>query len=613
MCGIAGIVSNIPLNTGEHLVQMMLSSIAHRGPNGEDMYIDQSQRVVLGHRRLSIIDPTLSMQPMHYHERGLVITFNGCIYNYLELRSELTALGHRFVTSGDTEVILKAYAQWGTSCVEQFNGIFAFAIWDQKDNILFCARDRIGVKPFYYHYDNGIFQFCSEIKGLLKSGLYFPTINNQAMDNYFTYQFFIGSETLFYNIFQLEPGYSLLIKEGKIIKQCYWSIDRVEEEEALKEENVIELIQELLHDAIKLNLRSDVRIGAYLSGGFDSTIIVLLSKILEPNLELELFTGAFSEFQGYDESHYAKLVAQHTNFNHHIAYFNANDFEKNICKIIWHMDHPTAGIGVFPQYMLSKLVNQHVKVVLGGQGGDEIFAGYTRYFIMMIAENLYKSNKDVFIAQFLQNKQLAGYQDYFRTFVNRSVSENLQYPNNYFYLIQRNSGLFRNSDISKVQENFKNLFYNHRLTSLKKILIFDIKTHLRALLHVEDRVSMANGLESRVPLLDHRLVELMLRIPSKLFQGEQKSLLKKAMQPIMLPEIMNRTDKMGFPVPFNQWVNGELRDYIIDTLAKGRIIDHGFVKKVDLINMLDNNRLIFNRELWGALCLELWLKEFIVN
>ncbi|XVN43025.1 MAG: asparagine synthase (glutamine-hydrolyzing) [Candidatus Rickettsia vulgarisii] len=610
MCGIAGIVGKDPLDGIEHSVQMMLDTIAHRGPNGQGMYIDQTKRTVLGHRRLSIIDPALSAQPMHYHQYGLVITFNGCIYNYIELRSELINLGHKFDTNGDTEVILKAYAQWGTKSVEKFNGIFAFAIWDEKNDLLFCSRDRIGVKPFYYQCKNKIFQFCSEIKGLLKSGLYSPNINNQALNNYFSYQFLIENETLFNNIFQLEPGYNLIVKDGEIKKDCYWSIDNFEEDDSLKEDRVIEMLQDLLNDAVKLNLRSDVPIGTYLSGGFDSSSIALLSKILEPKGEIELFTGAFSGIQ-YDESNYAKLVANHTNYSHHIVYFTADDFAKNMRKIIWHMDEPEAGIGVFPQYMISKFANKHVKVVLGGQGGDEIFAGYTRYFMMMLAENLNKTNKDEFINQALQNKQLDGYQDYFRSFVNPSINGSLEYPDNYFYLIQRSAGLFKDSNINELQEKFRHLFHKPRLTILKKMLRFDIKTHLRALLHVEDRVSMAYALESRVPLLDHRLIELMLRIPSKLlYQDGQKSLFKKAMKPVMLPEIMNRTDKMGFPVPFNQWVHGELREYIIDTLKIGKIVENDFIKKADLQNMLDNTN-GFSRALWGALCLELWLQEFM--
>lgn len=609
MCGIAGIVGKNASNKFERLVQKMLDSIAHRGPNGQGLYIDSTQKAVLGHRRLSIIDPALSAQPMHYRERGLVITFNGCIYNYLELRSELITLGHKFNTTGDTETILKAYAEWGTKCVEKFNGIFAFAIWDEKNDLLFCSRDRIGVKPFYYQYENNVFQFCSEIKGLLKSGLYSPTINNQALDNYFNYQFYIGNETLFDNIFQLEPGYNLIIKDGEMKKQCYWSIDNFEEDDTLKEENVIEVLQELINDAVRLNLRSDVPIGAYLSGGFDSSSIALLSKKLEPNREIELFTGAFVGVE-YDESHYAKLVASHTNYNHHIAYFNANDFANNIRKIIWHMDQPEAGIGVFPQYMISKLAHQRVKVVLGGQGGDEIFAGYTRYFMMMLAENLDKNNKDNFITQSLQNKQLEGYQDYFHSFVEKSANGNLKYPDNYFYLIQRSTKLF-NSNIDRAQEKFKNLFHKPNLSPLKQILIFDIKTHLQGLLHVEDRVSMANALESREPFLDHRLIELMLRIPSKLlYQSGPKSLLKKAMKSVMLPEIMNRNDKMGFPVPFNQWINGDLKEFVTDTLSVGKIIDHGFVQKTDLLNMLNNTN-SFSRDIWGALCLELWLQEFM--
>ncbi|MFN7096929.1 MAG: asparagine synthase (glutamine-hydrolyzing), partial [Gammaproteobacteria bacterium] len=389
MCGIAGIISlnpNLPLND---IVSAMNNTIIHRGPDGDGIFRDVF--ICLGHRRLAIIDPEHGKQPLTTLDGRYTVTFNGEIYNYLELRRELISKGHPIHSYSDTEIIPYAYIEWGKDCVLHFRGMFAFAIWDNKEQELFCARDRIGIKPFYYFFDNNHFIFASEIKALFASGLVKAEYDKQGLQDYITFQFCLQNLTLFKNILKLEPGTWLNLKKQKekfdLKIRSYWNLS-YEVCERQDEKYYTDNLLYLLEESMNLHLRSDVPLGAHLSGGLDSsTVVSLASRILEGN-KLKTFTGAFREGLEYDETGYARMVAEATNCDYNEVFISGEDFTSIFPKLIYHMDEPLAGPGLIPQYFVSKLAAEQVKVVLGGQGGDELYVGYARYFIAYLEKCL---------------------------------------------------------------------------------------------------------------------------------------------------------------------------------------------------------------------------------
>ncbi|HDD44025.1 MAG TPA: asparagine synthase (glutamine-hydrolyzing), partial [Candidatus Desulfofervidus auxilii] len=393
MCGIAGIWSkNLNSYDTEALISKMLISLKHRGPDDEGFYFDTKEPLGLGHKRLSIIDPIGGKQPLSNEDGTIWIVFNGVIYNYLELRAELITKGHKFKTYSDTEVIIHSYEEWGQECLQKFNGMFAFVIWDSKNKLLWGARDRLGIKPLYYFFNGQTFIFASEIKAILASGLIKPEINLCGLKDYWTFQFCLGDKTLFKDIYKILPGYQFTIKQNgsnlDFSSKEYWDInfDYIDFEH--HEEYFSDKLLLLLEDAIKIRLRSDVPLGAHLSGGLDSSSIVCIISSLLGNSSIKTFTGRFNEGPAFDESHYAKLVANKLGTDYHEITLTADNFKDTIETIIYYMDEPAAGPGVFPQFFVSKLASEKVKVVLGGQGGDEIFIGYVRYLIGYLEECL---------------------------------------------------------------------------------------------------------------------------------------------------------------------------------------------------------------------------------
>ncbi|HUN82118.1 MAG TPA: asparagine synthase (glutamine-hydrolyzing), partial [Phycisphaerae bacterium] len=386
MCGIVGIKSTSPVKDLSDRIGKMLAPIAHRGPDGSGAWIDPGGHCGLGHQRLAIIDPAGGHQPISNEDDSLWIIFNGCIYNYRELQKPLREAGHRFKTSTDTEVILHAYEEWGEDCVSRFNGMWAFAIYDTRKKTLFCSRDRLGVKPFYYCRAADRFLFASEIKALLALTEVKARPDDDGLRQYLTFQYCLGDRTLFDGVRKLSPGHNLTIgADGRERIREYWDL-RFDIDESHDEACFVERLRELLEDAVRLRLRSDVPLGAHLSGGLDSSIVVSLARHLLGDLQLNTFTGAFREGAAFDETRYARLVAEKARTRYHDTYIGSTDFAECIEKIIWHMDEPAAGPGVFPQYMVSKLAAMHVKVLLGGQGGDELFIGYARYLVAYLEE-----------------------------------------------------------------------------------------------------------------------------------------------------------------------------------------------------------------------------------
>jgi asparagine synthase (glutamine-hydrolysing) len=624
MCGIAGIWSKNAHN--QELVRQMMDSIKHRGPDGEGL-LSPAENLTLGHVRLSIIDLKQGHQPMQTSNKDYTIVFNGEIYNYIELQKVLSKAGISLQTNSDTEVLLYMYQIYGEKMLQKLNGMFAFAIYDKKKDIVFAARDHFGIKPFYYFEKDGIFAFSSEIKALFKVPEIKTQVDEKSLNEYLTFQFVLKKHTLFKNIFKLEPGTFLMIRKGEIIeKKRYWKIDFTVKE-AKSEEQYSEELLALLQRSMSLQMRSDVPVGAYLSGGLDSSAVTMLASnnTSEP---LNTFTGAFAESKDFDETEFAKIAAKASNANQYITYPKYADFIDYFEKIVYMMDEPAAGPGVFPQFMVSKLASEHVKVVLGGQGGDEIFGGYARYAVAYleqclkgaIFETQEKGQHIVTLNSIIKNLPLL---KQYIPLLKKQFSSGLFEPmdRRYFQLIDRSPNLkniYREELLKSRDENalfnkFSQIFNRaDTLSYFNKMTHFDMETLLPSLLHVEDRASMAFSLESRVPLLDKNIVELAAKIPSpmKFAGGKTKYMLIKALEDIVPKKIIQRKDKMGFPVPLNQWISGPLKDYCMDLLTDQTARNRGLLKTEAIENQI-NNEGKFSRELWGALNLEVWHRKFI--
>ena len=622
MCSIAGIVSlnGIPYQKMKQGLSVMNRLQAHRGPDGEGIWIHPSQSIGFAHRRLSIIDLATGKQPM-CDEAGNYVCFNGEIFNYLELKKEL---GGVYRTTSDTEVILKAYERWGEDCVNHFNGMFAFALWDEKQHKLFCARDRFGIKPFYYVVKDDCFFFASEIKALL------PFLDDiqtdvEGLKDYLTFQFCLYGKTLFKGVRELEPAHRILVFDGDVYIRRYWQVyydldwDHTEKYFQNK-------IEELVYDSIKLRIRSDVPIGGYVSGGVDSSVIAAIASDMVHGENFVGFTGKFSCGEQFDESRYAQDVADVHGFPLYQIDITPKDFSEQIRKVIYHLDEPVAGPGSFNQYMVSQLATKHRKVVLGGQGGDEIFGGYTRYLVAYFEQcikgaiegTMNSGNFIVTYESIIPNLvSLKNYKPMLRSFWKEGLFEDLD--RRYYRLINRALDI---SDCIRWEalgaynpydtyEHFFDAGNVDKGSYFDRMTHFDFKTLLPALLHIEDRMSMAHGLESRVPLLDYRLVELAATIPSnfKLKNGDMKHIFKKTMAPILPKSIQERKDKMGFPIPLNSWLKNELKDFVADVFSSSKAMQREFIDNRPVMNKIHKEE-EFGRNIWGLLSLELWQQEF---
>ena len=622
MCGIAGVLDlnqkAVP-NLG-HRLAVMNELQRHRGPDGEGAWMHQGGHLGFGHRRLSIIDLETGGQPMSDGE-GNWITYNGELYNYIELRDELGR--DRFVTTSDTEVILRAYRRWGADCLQRFRGMFAFALWDQARQTLFCARDRFGIKPLYYTIAGGVFYVASEIKALLP---YVEKIETdlEGLKDYLTFQFCLNGKTLFKGISELPPGHLLQVAQGRVDVRRYWDVyysPDFEHTTAYFEEQV----RSLLADSVALHTRSDVPVGAYVSGGLDSSIVASLAT---EHLGAPIwgFTGRFPIGEAYDESRYARDLARQRSMKLHEIDISASDFIENIRSVVYHLDYPVAGPGSFPQYMVSRVASRHRKVVLGGQGGDEIFGGYTRYLIAYFEQCIKAAidgtmNDGNFIVTYesiIPNlASLRNYKPLLKEFWREGLFEEMD--RRYFRLIDRSASArdvvdWEALDDYSAFESFSEIFNSSNVGKASYFDLmthFDFKTLLPALLQVEDRVSMAHGLESRVPFLDHPLVELAATISSdvKFKGGEMKRVLKQALGSVVPASISARQDKMGFPVPLTEWVTGEAREMVHDILTSGRAVNRPLIDNRKVVDRLDAEPQ-FGRTVWGFLCLELWQQEF---
>jgi asparagine synthase (glutamine-hydrolysing) len=561
---------------------------------------------------------------------GNTIIYNGEIYNYIELRDSLKGMGYEFNTHSDTEVILKMYEKYGDKAVDILNGMFAFVLYDRNQSKILVARDHFGIKPLYYYENENCIIFASEIKAILEHPEITPIPDYNAIREYLTFQFTLGEKTLFKNIKKILPGhyYVLDIKSMNCNHVKYWEpdfkIDRHHTETYFVEE-----LRRLLEDTIKIQLRSDVPLGTYLSGGIDSSVVtVLASKLIDNNINT--FTGAFRESKNFDETEYAAEIAKACNANMYQIYPTESDFIDLMPKLIYHLDEPVVGPGAFPQYMVSGLAKENVTVVLGGQGGDEIFGGYARYVIayfeQAIKGAIFESNEEgehiVSLESILPNlPHIHRYIPMMSEFWKRGAFQDMD--RRYFHLLDRSGGTleyfngdFQNSyDKQMVFETFQKIFNDPDTQSYyNKMTHFDMFGSLPGLLQVEDRVSMAFSLESRVPFLDRRIVDLVSSMPPAMkFKGaEMKYILKRAVKDILPAKILNRKDKMGFPVPLHIWANNGASGFIKDVLLSKTCRERG-IYNPQKIEILMKSERAYGRALWGLLSLELWFRQFIDN
>lgn len=622
MCGIVGVVRFDEGDVSQTVVQRMARTMHHRGPDGEGFLFEPG--VGLGHQRLSIIDIASGQQPMTAGNNTIV--FNGEIYNYIELREELKAAGYSFRTASDTEVLLQLYAACGVSFVRKLNGIFAFVLYDRDRNSLVVARDHFGVKPLYYARAGGEMIFASEIKAFWQHPQMAPKANCAALHEYFTFQLVTGNETMFDGVSKLPPAHCMEVdlESGQERVWRFWS-PRFGCDLQTSEAQFAEQTRALLDDAVRLQLRSDVPVGTYLSGGLDSSIVTALAS---KHAHITSFTGRFPDGPSFDESEYAREVAQHVGATLHEVIPTEAEFIDLLPRLVYHMDEPAAGPGIFPQFVVSRLASQHVKVVLGGQGGDEVFGGYVRYLLAYLEQALkgaiFETNEEsrhiVSLASMVRNlPALREYVPMLQRFWRHGVFDNMD--RRYFRLLDRSGGAvslltpeFRSTHSpEEVFARFAQVFNSPDTPSyFNKMTHFDLLTGLPALLQVEDRVSMANSLESRVPLLDHRLVDLVASMPasSKFARGELKYLLKRAAGDSIPRRILERKDKMGFPVPMHRWVKGASRDFVHDLLLSRRAQQRGMFDPAQVITLLETEP-PFSRRVWGLLNIELWHRLFI--
>ena len=625
MCGICGIYNLDKRHIDKKILIKMRDIMIHRGPDHEGMAIHK--HLGLGHRRLSIIDlSSMANQPFYNEDNTLCLVFNGCLYNYKELRQEIESTNkHKFKSNSDAEIIIHAYEEWNEACLNKLNGMFAFAIYDLKKKKLFLARDPFGIKPLYYAQFGKAFVFASEIKSILQYRKV-KEVNYQAIADYLTFQYVLGKKTFFQGVNKLLPGHFMIIDESRLEVRKYWDItfnkDYSKSFDEFKDELFI-----LLKDSVYLQTRSDVPLGAYLSGGIDtSAIVCLASKLMKQ--QIRTFSTAFKEGGIYNDTQHARITSDFVNSQHFEVFPNYEDFKMYLPKIIWHLDEPVAAPGVFGHYMLAKLAHQNVKVILGGHGADEIMGGYVRYYLLYLERLLYKDiigvseNLGIKTKDLISNLgQLKNYQQLVSDFFQKGLFGPVDMR--YFRLIKKSDNLnsILTEDCRERMNNylpfnyFQTLFNtNDNIDLFDKILSYEMKNLLPALLQVEDRMSMAFSLESRVPFLDTRIAELLFSMPvnMKFKAGRLKYILREAVRGVIPEEVRCRQDKIGLPVPISKWFKGPLREYCKDTLLSKRSLDRGIFKPEVVKEALCGGS-EFNRAIWGLMCMETWFRVMIDN
>jgi len=623
MCGIAGII-DITSTPERGLIERMNRIMHHRGPDGEGYYLDGP--VALGHRRLSIIDLSGGKQPLSNEDGTVWITFNGEVYNFQELRDELIEKGHRFATRSDTETIVHAWEEYGEACVEKFRGMFAFAVWDQRRQQLFAARDRLGKKPFYYWCDGKRFLFASEIKAILQDERVQRELDPAALADYLTYHYIPFPRTIFKGIRKLEPGHWISVGMGEstrlsVTTQKYWDITYAPDA-SLTEAQWVEALREKLREAVRIRLISEVPLGAFLSGGIDSsTVVALMSQV--QNAPVKTFSIGFKE-EDFSELVYARQVAERFGCEHHEFVVEPDAIEV-LPKLAWEFDEPFADSSAIPTYYVSKLAREHVTVILSGDGGDETFAGYRRYGW---AQDMCRHD---WLPAPLK-KTLFG-------FPGRLLPDGVKGKGALLHLskdpFERYAGLNTFGEppyldrllsvevraaIDRELPDFSVMkgFYDAKASAdyLTRIQYVDTKVYLAEdILTKVDRASMLCSLETRAPLLDHEVVELAAHMPPgmKLHSGETKYILKKAMEGILPHEILYRR-KMGFGVPLIHWFKKDLTEYAHDLLLSREARERGLFNTTEVETLLSSHQKSgrdLSARIWALLFFEQWCRNWL--
>jgi asparagine synthase (glutamine-hydrolysing) len=629
MCGIAGIVASDRLEADERArLTRMRDIITHRGPDESGTYCDGQAGLV--HRRLSIVDLASGHQPLSNEDGTIWVAFNGEIYNHEEIRPGLEASGHQYRTRCDTETIVHAYEQWGDGCVEHFRGMFAFALWDARRRRLLLARDRMGIKPLYWTARHGRLIFGSEIKSILESGIVPAEANDRAIPELLSTRYLSGAETLFRGIYRLLPGHVLTFEDGVATTRQWWDVPAGQSRpdiERLSDDEAVAAFRERLEDAVRTRLMADVPLGMFLSGGLDSSAIAALmaGMIDRP---LETFSVAFKQ-RAFSELIYARQVATAVKANGHEIVIDETDFFGALPRLVWHEDEPIAHPSSVPLYFVSKLASDHVKVVLTGEGSDELLAGYGKYPRALANWragafwNLAPEPMRDFIANTVVPRMPAAVARYAkRSFLAMPRTPEAMFFDNFAAIgLRRQASLLdpRLARLATPEAYGASRAYfdrpNGRSTTLDRLLYTDLKTYLVELLMKQDQMSMAASIESRVPFLDHQLVEFATALPPrmKLRGTATKWILREAVKPLLPREILTRK-KMGFPVPFSLWLRGHgaglVRDVLLDSRARQRgITDPAAVSA--LIDSHASGAADAGDALWSLLNLELWYRTFI--
>lgn len=635
MCGIVGIVSSVD----QELLDKMLDLLEHRGPDDRGTKIFNEDRISLGHRRLSILDLSpLGHQPMSDLNEEIWIVFNGEVYNFQDIRKELIKLGYKFKSNSDTEVIIYAYKEWKYKCLEKFNGMFAFAIWDKIDKSLFIARDRLGIKPLYYAEFDNKFMFASEMKSILAYPNFPKILDKETLQSKLLFGWVPDPKTPFENIKKLIPGEFLVLKDSSINIENYWDIS-VNENDLRSEGELVEELRELLKDSVRLQMIADVQVGAFLSGGLDSSTLIA-EMVNFTNKPIKTYTISFSEEDQKhekmpDDSKYAKIVADCFNTDHKDIPINPNITEL-LPKMSWHIEDMVVDTAAINTYLISKYAKESgVTVLLNGMGGDEVFGGYRKYLSALFAQN-YRNTVPFFLRKgivepIVKSMPIASSGGGFkylrwakRFFKSASLDDLNCFLGNYsYYNSDEMNRLF--TDDFKIPFNQAFGFTKHKeyfdefpnVDYLTKMCYLDTKTFLTTWnLNYSDKASMAASVEGRPPLIDHRIVEFMFNLPPKYrINGRtQKYLLKKAMEGSLPNEIIYRP-KAPFGAPLRSWMQGALyemfNDYYSESSVKSRgIFNYSYIKEI--IEKNKTGKEDYGHRLWNLLNIEVWFKTFVV-
>lgn len=623
MCGINGIAySNRSQRADERVVKMMRDVQHHRGPDDGGIFLEEN--IGLGHRRLSIVDVSHGAQPMFNEDESLVIVYNGEIYNHADYRRELEIAGHVYKTHCDTETILHLYEELGVSCLEKLRGMFAFAIWDRREKSLFIARDRLGVKPLYYYLsEKGDLFFGSEIKTILEAGAIKPELNYNALPDQLANHGTSYDETLYIGVKRLLPGHFLLWKDGNLKIEKFWDVSfEPKHTELINDELFVEEWLELFKKSVKLRLMADVPLGMFLSGGIDSSAIcaVMAEMVDEP---IKTFSVGFKEREA-NEFEYARIVANVYKTEHHEITITPEQFFAELPKLVWHEDEPLGFIASVPLYFVSKLAQQHVKVVLTGEGSDEILAGYGRYAkalqLLQYGEK-YENFTPSFVRQMVKTGATAIGGRLSRTFLTRqSDIENLFFDNFAVFPKAMQEKMLSNETKARIHEQNPYFYQNRWIQKtdaeniLDRLLYADTKTYLHELLMKQDQMSMAASIESRVPFLDHELVGFTAKLPieMKLRGKTTKWILREAMKGILPEQILTRS-KMGFPVPVGNWFRNEFKHIIDEYVLSERALNRG-IFKADFVKELvvkHNSGENHDERLWFLVNFEIWQRQIL--